>query len=92
MAVVFFFVLKARVRSAVGKVVDWTKKKHTESFRPLPTITGTPDGQASDDLRNVQGKPGFVDRPRRSCLNLKKTERAGKSSETNYHAEMCRMS
>ena len=39
-AFVFFFVLKARVRSAVGKVVTWAKKKLTESFRPLPIITG----------------------------------------------------
>jgi hypothetical protein len=39
-AVVFFFVLKARVRSAFGKVVNWTKKKLTESFRPLAIITG----------------------------------------------------
>jgi putative transposase len=37
---VFFFVRKARVRSAFGKVVSWTKKKLTESFRPLPIITG----------------------------------------------------
>jgi hypothetical protein len=39
-AAVFFFVWKARVRSAVGKVVTWAKAKLTDSFRPLPIITG----------------------------------------------------
>ena len=38
--VVFVFVVKARVRFAVGKVVTWAKKKITESFRPLPIVTG----------------------------------------------------
>jgi hypothetical protein len=52
-----------------------------------------PDRQPSDDLRNVQGEPGFVDCPQTSCLDLKaKTERAGKSSEANYRAKRCRMS
>ena len=49
-AVVFFFVRKARVRSAFGKVVSWTKKKLTESFRPLPIITGL----VGDALRSRQ--------------------------------------
>jgi hypothetical protein len=37
---VFLFVWKARVRSAVGKVATWTKKKLTESLRPLPVNAG----------------------------------------------------
>ena len=40
MAVVFLFVLKARVRSAVRRVVTWAKETLTEAFRPLPIITG----------------------------------------------------
>lgn len=35
-----FFVLMARVRSVVGKVVTLAKEKLTDSFRPLPIITG----------------------------------------------------
>ena len=37
---VFFFVRKARVRCEVGKVVTFAKEKLTDSFRPLPIITG----------------------------------------------------
>ena len=39
-AYVFFLVLEARVRSAVGQVVTWAKETLTEAFRPLPVITG----------------------------------------------------
>ena len=39
-AVVFLFVLKARVRSAVRRVVTWAKERLTDSFRPLPIVTG----------------------------------------------------
>jgi len=49
-AAVFFFVLKGRVRSAVGKVVTWAKAKLTDSFRPLPIITGL----VGDALRSRQ--------------------------------------
>ena len=49
-AVVFLFVLKARVRSEVGKVVTWAKKQLTESFRPLPIVTGL----VGDVLRSRQ--------------------------------------
>ena len=35
-AVAFFFVWEARVRSAIGKVVTWAKKKLTDSLRLLP--------------------------------------------------------
>ena len=34
------FVRKARVRAAADKVVTWAKKRLTESFRPLPIVTG----------------------------------------------------
>lgn len=34
------FVLKARVRSMVGRIVTCAKEKLTDSFRPLPTMTG----------------------------------------------------
>jgi putative transposase len=47
---VFLFVLNARVRAAVGKVVTWAKKKLSESFRPLPIITGL----VGDALRSRQ--------------------------------------
>ena len=36
----FLFVLKARVRSAVGRAVTWVKETLAETFRPLPVITG----------------------------------------------------
>jgi putative transposase len=49
-AVVFLFVLNARVRAAVGKLVTWAKKKLTESFRPMPIITGL----VGDVLRSRQ--------------------------------------
>jgi hypothetical protein len=49
-AAVFLFVLKARVRSVVGKVVTWANKKLTDSFRPLPIITG----MVGDALRSRQ--------------------------------------
>ncbi len=49
-AVVFLFVLKARVRAAAGKVVTWVKKRLTESFRPLPIVTGL----VGDALRSRQ--------------------------------------
>jgi len=79
-----------------GRSVLRKGRGRIERARCSPTrgARSTPDRQPSDDLRNVQGEPGFVyNRPFRSRLNRQgKGESVEKSSETNYRAKGSRMS